>query len=230
MDRKYIDDNHLVPRYLADQLSDTEREAFEAFCRANPELFREIEGAARFKLGLANLDEAGKLQPLLDASPAAKPFLMRHAAVVAGLVVGAGVLYGSVVSLRVPPMGASVAEVSGRFRDALPVVGEIELMRMRAAEIATPTITVEGKNGVVVLKVLPDDESATRYDAELRRIEAGKSNVLASAEDLIADSDKLVPLYLSTREIESGEYEVAIVPSGKSLNEGAALRIDIVVR
>ena len=68
MDRKHIDDQHIVARYLADQLSDSEREAFEAFCAKNPEMFRELEATARFKGGLARLAESGELANMVADS------------------------------------------------------------------------------------------------------------------------------------------------------------------
>ncbi len=49
MDRKQIDDEHIVARYLADQLTPAEAEAFEAYYTQHPRMVREIEYALRLK-------------------------------------------------------------------------------------------------------------------------------------------------------------------------------------
>ncbi len=69
MDRQYIDDHHIVARYLADQLAEAEREAFEVYYLEHPEMLREIEATARFKAGLAQLQASGDLAALMKPTP-----------------------------------------------------------------------------------------------------------------------------------------------------------------
>ncbi|HTU65826.1 MAG TPA: hypothetical protein VMF52_07750, partial [Steroidobacteraceae bacterium] len=172
MDRQYIDDQHVVARYLADQLSEADREAFELYCRENPGMFREIEAAARFKVGLVRLEETKRLQPAIEARSRALP--MRRAAMWGGLVVAAGLLYGAVVSLRVPVMGATVAEVSGRLRPPLPSTEAIELFAMRSESILPKKIELPRTPKAILIRVLRDNESADRYRATLRKASGGE--------------------------------------------------------
>ena len=72
MDRKYIDDHHVVARYLADHLTDDERQAFEAYYLEHPEAVKEMEAVARFKAGLHHLQQSGELDRLVKA-PARTP-------------------------------------------------------------------------------------------------------------------------------------------------------------
>ena len=65
MDRKYIDDQHIVARYLADQLPAAQREEFESYYLQHPEMVEELEAAARFKVGLMLLRDAGQLDEVL---------------------------------------------------------------------------------------------------------------------------------------------------------------------
>lgn len=65
LDRKYIDDHDVIERYLADQLSEPEREGFEAYFMEHPEVVHELNRTARFKSALLDLHDAGRLQPLL---------------------------------------------------------------------------------------------------------------------------------------------------------------------
>jgi len=236
MDRQHIDNHHVVERFLADQLSDSDREAFEAYCLANPAMYREIEAVARFKAGLAKLEESNELQPLLQPAPAAQPFLLRHAAAIAGVAVLVALLYGAVVTLRVPAMGASVAEVSGKFRDVLPVVSEATLMAMRDPNPAVPEVRLPVAPGVIVLHVLPEEGNAvageagtTRYQARLQRAEGDDLEVVATAEDLPQEKKSgLVHVYLRTADLKTGEYEIAVAPMGESLDDASSLRISMV--
>ena len=52
---RFKDDPTMASRYLADQLSDSEREAFEASLLRNPDVARELEATARMKVGLGRL-------------------------------------------------------------------------------------------------------------------------------------------------------------------------------
>lgn len=51
MDCKYIEDHHIVARYLADRLSDAERQSFEAYYLANPDVVQDMQAVARLKVG-----------------------------------------------------------------------------------------------------------------------------------------------------------------------------------
>ena len=62
MDRRYIDENQIVDRYLMNQLSGEETETFEQFYLEDPEFVREIENRKRFIRGLREADRTGLLQ------------------------------------------------------------------------------------------------------------------------------------------------------------------------
>src|SRR5688572_30590247 len=64
MDRQFIDDHHVVARYLADQLSESERAEFEACFLEHPEIVKEMETVARMKVGLMQLQASGELDRL----------------------------------------------------------------------------------------------------------------------------------------------------------------------
>jgi hypothetical protein len=68
--QKYLDDHDVIERYLADQLSEAEREGFEAHFMQHPEIVQQMNRVARFKSALMDLDAAGRLQPLLMPKPA----------------------------------------------------------------------------------------------------------------------------------------------------------------
>lgn len=74
--QKYLDDHDVIERYLADQLSESEREGFEAHFLQHPEIVQQMNRVAKFKSALMDLDAAGRLQPLLMPKPARPRWLL----------------------------------------------------------------------------------------------------------------------------------------------------------
>jgi hypothetical protein len=211
MDSKLIEDQHLVARYLADQLSDTEREAFEAYCLEHPELFREIEMAARIKGGFARLEKSGELGAVLE-KPGFGSFVMRHAASLAAIGVGVALLLGAVYSLRVPAMGASVAEVSGRFRDVLPLAAEYAIERKRDSGAVDRHIELPAHPSVIHLRVLPDVEDRKRYRATLIQEMPQGTRDVESIRGLAPDGDGYVSFFVNSRFLTAGPYLLNVAP------------------
>lgn len=212
MDRQYIDDRHVVARYLADQLSDSEREEFEAFCAQDPEMFREIEATAKFKAGLAKLAESGDLEAALVKPPGFGTFVLRHAASLAAIGIGVVALVGAVYAIRVPAMGASVAEVSGRFRSELPVAANYEIMRMRESGDIDQRVTLPATPSALHFRVLPDVEWNSAYRATLRQESASGTRLVASTEDLKADETQFVSFYVNSAMLAPGTYLLSVAP------------------
>ena len=80
-----------------DDAADAEREAFEAYSLAHPEILSELEAAARFKVGLAQLGASGRLAYLEKPVPApSRGRWLRLAAVFAAIALfyGAGLMWG----------------------------------------------------------------------------------------------------------------------------------------
>src|SRR5215813_9902512 len=88
MDRKQIESEHIVARYLADQLSPDEAEAFEAYYTQHPSMVREIEYALRLKEGLATLRDRQQLDALMKARRGRWALPLSIAAAVAGAALG----------------------------------------------------------------------------------------------------------------------------------------------
>src|SRR4026208_2063020 len=112
MDRRYIDDNHVVAGYLADRLTDDEREAFEAYYLEHPDVVQELEAAARFKVGLMKLRDTGELPKLLQRDQRLQCPYFAAAAAVAALVIGAFVIIDRTPE-RHPILAATVEALRG---------------------------------------------------------------------------------------------------------------------
>src|SRR4051812_47740139 len=111
MERQRIDDEHLIARYLAGQLTARDAEDFEAHYAQDPDTVREIERVLRLKEGLAILRERGELDELLRARPAYQRW-QPALGLAAGLLVVIVGLWFWVGRTTASPIGATLADIS----------------------------------------------------------------------------------------------------------------------
>jgi hypothetical protein len=228
MDRKYIDDRHIAARYLADQLSDSEREAFESYYVEHPEMMQELEVAARFKVGLMKMHEAGELGQLLKR-PARFPRTLQFAAAAAVIVAAVGI---SIFYMRGPSTPTLLAALPAAFVDGrgvpLPVTSTHTLLRARGngydAEIssaASPATTE--------LRIRAEFEAEPPgYRVALSSIgDDGESTLLAEIGHLAATEDGFVHVYLNGPR-STGTY--TLVLSGDEGTSAAGKASTFVIR
>jgi hypothetical protein len=212
MDSQHIQDQHIVARYLADQLPDAEREAFEAYCRDHPEMFRELEMTARFKNGLAKLAADGELDAIVSKTPGPGAFLWRHAAGISTLAAGL-LIAASIYGLRTSTIGSNVAQVSGHFRTTLPVAASYELVRMRDSGDIDLRVALPTTPGVLRIRVLPDAENSAAYQAILsREVTPGATQEVGQVSDVRPDDKHFVSIYLNSSKLAPGTYSLIVVP------------------
>ncbi len=211
MDRKYIDDHHIVARYLAEQLPDAEREAFEAYYLEHPDVVQEMEAAARFKAGLAQLRDSGELTALLKpTSWYQQPRSLGIAASVTIVLIGGYFLFGRGPASQ-PLMVASATRLVDRLGDPLPVISTHDIYRKRSssddAEIRLPKTP-----RVVILRVLPEVESQpARYRMGLSRVDNDESiDEVAKIDGLTPDRKGYVPVYLNSAKLTAGRYQLML--------------------
>lgn len=204
MDRQYIDDHHIVARYLADQLAEPEREAFEAYYFEHPEILREIEAAARFKAGLAQLRDSGELAALLKPTPWYKRW--RYLAVAAIAVVAIAVAFFT----RTPTPPLMVANVSS-LGGPTKVTSSHSVLRRRGGAFDAE-VTLPDTAGAIELRVLPEFTLPdSRYRIALARIDFDdRKQQIAAVDDLTANDDGMVNVYLNAESVQPGDYELTI--------------------
>ena len=108
MDRRYIEENQIIDRYLMDKLSDDEMETFEQLFLEDPEIVREIEIRKLFIRGIRQADRTGLLQISEDESsslwhwlPGMGPAFPAVAAVTAAILLVVAVLqYNQITRLQ----------------------------------------------------------------------------------------------------------------------------------
>lgn len=204
MDRQYIDDHHIVARYLADQLPEPQREAFEAYYLEHPEMLLEIEAAARFKVGLAQLRDSGKLAALLKPTPWYTRW--RYPAIAAAAIIGIGVAL--FIRTSSPPlMATDLAALDG-----LSTIASSHAVLRRRGSSFDAEVTLPSASEAIELRVLPEFTATdSHYRISLARINPDdQREQLAQIEHLSAGDDGMVTIYLNAPRIAPGDYEVAI--------------------
>jgi hypothetical protein len=198
MNRKHIYDNHVIERYLADQLDDTEREAFEAYYLQHPEVVSDMESVARLKVGLADLRDRNELTPLLQSQrPPSR--LLAIAAVVALLAIGV-LAYFVMPRTQQPVLVAATSS---------PIAATYDILRMRGAA-DDAQIELPASPQAIGLRVLPETEAATYTMTLLRIADDGNPQQLASLSPLTADTDGFVIAYLNSGELSQGRYQLVL--------------------
>jgi hypothetical protein len=231
MDRKYIDDHHIVARYLANQLSDSDREAFEAYYLQNGEMMQELEAAARLKVGLMQLRDAGELDSLLQRRASRTPWLLALAAGVAVAAVGIALLVQRQPTVPVLLAGSASAllDASGR---ALPLSRLHTIERMRGAASVDRTIDLPSVPQAIGLQIAPEYEaSPPRYQVELASMPAagqGSEQIIAEADSLEPNAAGFVEVYLDSSRVQPGAYRITL--SGDAGTSAANASSSFVVR
>ena len=201
MDREYIDRNHIVARYLADQLADAEREAFEAYYMEHPEMVREMEATARFKDALATLADRGELSQLIHPHPTRRPWQwLALAATVA--VITFGVTY----VVRTPTPRSNMAAQMEALQ--LPVGLVVRVERTRGLTDAEFELPAAGT--AIALQIVPDFEaSPSEYRVSLLREAEDQPDAIAEIERVAAD-DGIITVYLDRAVVQPGVYRLSI--------------------
>ena len=134
-------DPTVVNRYLADQLTDAERSAFEARLALDPDVLRELEATARLKAGLQKLRDTGQLDALVAEQRSRTPLFFSAAAAVAVLVLGISLLRWNADG-GAPMLAASISKLVDQSGSPLPIASTYAVFRKRAdaydAEIELP--------------------------------------------------------------------------------------------
>lgn len=203
MDAQQIAEGHVVERYLAGQLSESESEAFEAYVEVHPEIIGDIETVARMKSGLAALNRRGELAALLKAKPAA----WRHRlAAVAAAVALVFILVVRPWHLTTAPalMAQTLQELKGS-ESGLALVSRIAVSRARTAVPQTHVVELAPSAVEVTLELFATDPLAV-YSIRLEHVTNGALETVAQLAGVQANSDGNLVLFLRGDSLSAGDY------------------------
>lgn len=219
MDRRYIEENRIIDRYLMNKLSGDDMEAFERLFLEDPELVQEIELRKRFIRGLRNVDRTRFFQINNDESLGIWRWLpvIRHSFPTAAAISVAILLLVAVLQYsQIRRLQTVNVEQASQIRQMMsPQVNTVlvPLGRTRGSSAREePVVRVHLASSVeqVVLTLDIEPASFDHYRFSLERDGAGRlwsdeSDSASSA--VVLPAELLIPgnYYLDIHGVRSGE-------------------------
>ena len=203
MDAKQIAELHIVERYLADQLSDEEAQAFEAYVEAHPEVTRDIENISRMKAGLAALRQRGELESLVKKQ--------RRVPLWAGLAAAA-----AVVAIVVLPRfwtsdtgmpGVIALEPLGGDGQLLTVSARILVGRSRGEASSILTTPPAGQAVEITLDAHAETASL-KYGVEVFRVSGTALDPVGHFLEVPPQPDGTLKFFMRSSELTAGNYVI----------------------
>lgn len=210
MDRNQIEAEHVVERYLADQLAPAEAQAFEAYYIQHPSMVREIERVLRLKEGLATLRDRQQLEGLMRARRRQWAVPLSIAAALVATIIG---LWTWRSATAPSPVAATLEELVAESKSPIPLGGKYLLVRVRGTE--TPVeIALPGARSALELQVLPSAGAAgAPYRLSLARLAAdGDTTPAGEISGLSPGADGLVTAWLDSAQLQPGRHTVELTP------------------
>jgi hypothetical protein len=204
-------DPTIVSRYLADQLTDAERRAFEQHLIDDPEAVMELEATARFKVGLQRLREIGKLDSLVRATPLASQLWVRAlAASIVVAVLAVGFSQRSTQHSR-PFLAASIAALVDHAGRAVPTGATYAVLRTRMTN-DDAVIELPASPEAIAIRVLPETPAQPpRYRVSLALVRAdGTLEPVATIGRLQPAADGFVTVFADASALIPGHYQLAV--------------------
>lgn len=209
------DDPAIASRYLADQLTPEERDAFEAELLKSPEVAEELEATARLKVGLAHLQDKGELARLAGEKPwFQRPTFFAAAAMVPLAAIGLLLVRTALMS-QPDLLVASPAALVDQSGTGLQLGQTHPIERLRGSSYDLQ-FTLPEHHEAIELRVRPAAVStAGRYNVALSQIQdSGASAPVATLKGLQATSDQFVSMYADSALLKPGRYQLVVTPVG----------------
>ena len=226
----FRDNATIASRYLADQLTDAERTAYEAALAEDPEILRELEATARMKVGLARLRSTGGLQSLLRPSgPFQTQFLVALAATVAAIVIGIGLWRSSIQTTRPESLAGTLGALRSQVAYAMPLASTQAVFRKRD-DAYDALVTLPAARAAIELRDLTDPVSPSGHlRASLLRIgDSTPDKTVASLAGLRPAADGFVELFVDSSILMPGRYRLFLSSEAWSGDSGNSYLIAVV--
>jgi len=225
MDAKQIAELHIIERYLANQLTDEQAQAFEAYVEAHPEVTREIESISRMKAGLAALRQRGELAPLLVAERQRKPLWYVLAASAAAVLIAILVVprfmdRGS----NVPVLATAAKQLLGNDSQPLPISARLLVGRSRG-EAQNMLNSPPAEEAVELRLDTHEDGPSVQYSVEMYKISGTALLPVGSVAGATSQSDGTVSLFVRGSALAAGNYLIRTSRAGDDENAEFTLRV-----
>lgn len=209
MDRKQIDTDHVIERYLADQLNAADAAAFEAYYTCNPDAVRDIERTLRLKEGLAVLRERGQLDALIHS----RPGWTLRLALAAGVAIAVFGAWLWMAHFAATPIVGALSELADSGGRPVTVTDTLVLARTRGTTAAVE-VSLPNERGAIELRMLPSSRADNeRFRATLARLNAADvPSPVGSVRGLRMSEEGFVTAWLDTSRLQPGRYALELLP------------------
>jgi hypothetical protein len=202
-------DPTLANRFLVQRVSEEERASLEAAMTADVTIARDLEAAARFKVGLQKLRERGELDALLEQQPPQSRWWLAAAA---ALILGMGVFVGRWVLTPALVVSAALDRLDGNAARTLPVLGPYAAFQPRGAETQ---VALPAARQAVHLRVYAGLAQGPFRVSFVRLNQSGSEDSLGSILVERDASDGFVSFYADSQELTAGRYKVVMSSSAE---------------
>ncbi len=198
-----------IDRYLANRLSDTEREVVESRIVGDPPFRHEVELTAALRDGLRELQKQGKVTPLLKTRTGIWPRSpVAIAASVMALAFGVAAL---LFYQRLERVQHEMAAAPGEL-----VVATLRFERTRGAEAADVVWQRTSAPALLEMQFDVGLEAASGYSVVIERVGAGADTPVLKANAAWSSSDGMASLSIHSALLEPGDYRIRLEPQPAS--------------
>ena len=209
-DRKFIEDNELLERYLRNQLPFKGARDLERWCLEHPEFLDEMGLADRAQASLKLLEASGNPQDLSEPGTPwwRKPhFLVGLGAVTLFSLLGFWVMFGKNVLLR-GQLAAAQAQVRNGTMTAPSSEFEQRVAPDRAPGVDQARVAVNHKTAQLVdLRIDMSYAHQDRFRMTVDKRDQGRALVI---NDIARDSNGELRVSFNSSALAGGEYDVRI--------------------
>jgi len=198
-------------RYLSGRLDDAERAEFEGRLVQDPQLVRELEAIARFKVGLQVLEDRGQLDQVVRGPHSSYRWLALAAAV-AVLAIGVLTFQSFVTPSERSMLAAMPAALTDRQGNILPSAGTFTVLRKRVTT-ADAVIDLPSQPRAIELRVLPESPpSADGYRVSLWQ-QGAEPKRLGAVTHVMPAADGFLVVFMDTTALMQGDYLLVVSPT-----------------
>jgi hypothetical protein len=188
----------LIEQYVAGRLSESEAQAFEDYCLANPEFARQVEYEQRLKAGLTEVARGSTAEFVRSDHP-----LRWSLAAAAGLVLALAAMFyiwNPAAQADAPAMLAAVTDTAPHDGPSL----RLALVRGSDAEPALP-------RGMVRVEIVGLFDVGNSYSVALDRLGQNKEiDTVATLNDQRPSSPVSLEVIIDSKQLRPGPYSLRV--------------------
>ena len=205
MDKKYINENLLIERYLEDTLSIEEREAFEERFLSSAELLDELEAAERLGQGLHDVTALENARVTGKAPKTVSLFQSPHYAVAASFLL----LISLGVSSTLLQKNARLSEMDSGWAVPTEIIPLVSVRGVTGSELNTLSLGEAPKRFVMMLD--PGFESYSHYRATVYQLDpAYEPAMLWQVDEMLPGYEDMLALGVPSSVLSPGDFEIQL--------------------